>query len=111
LFSSKSKTARIFTIQLYTELEFIGATYRDVNLFRLTNSPVYLYSFDYLAPGAFPTLDHRLRDSAIPHGWELQYVYSEPGHAFGGWNITSDDTDTKKYCDNFWTNFVKYGYD
>jgi hypothetical protein len=88
-----------------TELMFIGPTYRDVNFFRQTNSPVYLWSFDYLAPGAMPTLAPGLRDSAVMHGWEMQYIYSNPI----GWNVTSDDTDTKKFCVSYWTNFIKYG--
>ena len=94
---------------MYTELKFVGPVLRDANLFRQTNSPVYLYSFDYLAPGAMPTLDPRLRDCAIGHSWELQYVYGSPGYAAGGWHVTSDDMDTKNYCDTFWTNFIKYG--
>uniref|UniRef100_A0A914VTP0 Carboxylic ester hydrolase n=1 Tax=Plectus sambesii TaxID=2011161 RepID=A0A914VTP0_9BILA len=92
-------------IQLYTELQFIGPTYRDAMLARQTHSPVYLYSFDYLAPWAWPTLDPRLRDSAIPHGWELQYIYYSPNGGHG----TSDDLATQNYMETFWTNFIKYG--
>ena len=95
-----------------TELMFIGPTYRDVNFFRQTNSPVYLYSFDYLAPGAMPTLNPGLRDSAVMHGWDMQYIYGNPGGrgAEGGWHVTSDDMETKKFCVNSWTNFIKHGY-
>ncbi len=88
-----------------SDFQFVGPTYREVNYFRLSNSPVYLYSFDYLAPGAYPTLDPRLRDTAIPHGWELQYIY----YQLGRWHPTSDDTDTTNYCVTFWTNFIKFG--
>ena len=94
---------------MLTELEFIGPTHRDVMWARQTNSPVYLYSFDYLAPGVYPTLDPRLRDSAITHGWESQYIYGKPGHEGGGWQITQDDIDTQTFFDTYWTNFIKYG--
>ncbi len=79
-------------------------------LFRQTNSPVYLYSFDYLAPKAFPTLNVQLRSSGIPHGWEVPYVFGYPGHEYGGWDVTADDLKTENYMHQFWTNFIKFGY-
>jgi hypothetical protein len=105
--TSMNEQKSIYLFQQYTELQYIGPTYRDANFHRQSGSPVYVYSFDYLAPGAWPTLDPRFRDVAIPHGWELQYVYSEPG---GQWHATSDDMATKTYLDTIWTNFIKFGY-
>uniref|UniRef100_A0A914W7W1 Carboxylic ester hydrolase n=1 Tax=Plectus sambesii TaxID=2011161 RepID=A0A914W7W1_9BILA len=94
-------------IQLYTEMVFMGPTYRDAMLFRQTKSRVYLYSFDYLAPGALPTLTAQLR--GVPHGWQKQYAFGYPGTADGGWKLTDDDRSTEDYFGQFWANFVKYG--
>ena len=83
-------------------------TYREAMNMRQTNSPVYLYSFDYLAPGAMPLLNASFR--GVTHTWELQYIFGYPGYAEGGWKVTKDDTDTLNYFGLYWANFVKYGY-
>ena len=76
--------------------------------FRQTKSPVYLYSFDYLAPAALPTLNAQLR--GVTHSWELQYLFGIAGKEYGGWKLTSDDIATEDFMAQFWTNFIKYGY-
>uniref|UniRef100_A0A914V394 Carboxylic ester hydrolase n=1 Tax=Plectus sambesii TaxID=2011161 RepID=A0A914V394_9BILA len=93
--------------QMYTEMIFVGPTYRDAMTFRQTHSPVYLYSFDYLAPGAFPTLQAPLR--GVPHAWELQYLFGYPATGSGGWQKTPDDDATMNYFGQYWANFVITG--
>ena len=95
-------------LQLDSEMIFIGPTYREAMNFRQTNSAVYLYSFDYLAPGAMPQLNTSFR--GVPHTWELQYLMGYPATQMGGWRITNDDTATMNYFGQYWANFVKYGY-
>jgi carboxylesterase type B len=97
-----------FQLQLYTEMIFVGPTYRDAMTFRQTGSNVYLYSFDYLAPGAYPTLQNPLR--GIPHAWEIQYLFGYPATGAGGWHKTADDVATMNYFGQFWANFVITGY-
>jgi len=94
-------------IQLYTEMIFVGPTYRDAMTFRQTGSNVYLYSFDYLAPGAWPTLQNPLR--GVPHAWEIQYLFGYPATGAGGWPKTADDVSTMNYFGQFWANFVITG--
>jgi carboxylesterase type B len=88
-------------------LIFNGPTYREAMNFHYANNPVYLYSFDYLAPGALPKLNSTFR--GVTHGWELQYLFGSPGHAVGGWPVTPDDTATVNYFGLYWSNFVKFG--
>jgi carboxylesterase type B len=76
--------------------------------FHQTNSPVYLFSFDYLAPGAIPRVNPQLR--GVGHGWELQYLFGIPGTQFGGWKLTIDDTLTENVMGQYWTDFIKTGY-
>uniref|UniRef100_A0A914ULW7 Carboxylesterase type B domain-containing protein n=1 Tax=Plectus sambesii TaxID=2011161 RepID=A0A914ULW7_9BILA len=95
------------SIQLDSEMIFIGPTYREAMNFRHVGSPVYLYSFDYLAPGAMPLLNASFR--GVPHTWELQYLFGFPGTSEGGWQVTSDDIATMNNFGLYWANFVNYG--
>ena len=89
-----------------SDLDFTAAVLKDAKYFTYTGSTVYLYSFDYLSPLAYPYINiSQLR--GVPHAWELSYLYQQ---GCRGYVCQPEDNALRDIIQKCWVNFVLTGF-